>query len=54
VAKDFSGIRINDRLSLMKLRYDVDLRIEPHPFLPQDFKDDPFAFEIRKTGIRLI
>jgi len=37
---------------LMRLRRQVDLRIEPHPIMEQDFKStNPFAFEIEKTGI---
>lgn len=54
ISDDFSGDVFVDRLALMKLRHDVDVRIEPHPFLTEDFNDDdPFAFEIIRTGIRL-
>ena len=39
---------------LMKLRRNIDLRIEPHPFSEKDFtSDNPFAHEILKTGIAL-
>ncbi len=40
---------------LMKLRRRIDLRIEPHPIKEQDFNSsNPFAFEIRNTGIEII
>jgi len=39
---------------LMRLRRKVDLRIEPHPIMEQDFNSsNPFAFEIEKTGIKI-
>jgi predicted nucleotidyltransferase len=45
-----------NRFLLWKLRRDVDLRIEPHGFTPEDFKDncDPMVYEIKKTGIRIV
>lgn len=40
---------------LMKLRRKIDLRIEPHPINEQDFNSsDPFAFEIKNTGIEIV
>ncbi len=40
------------QIELMKLRREIDLRIEVHPFSPLDFTDDnPLAFEIKRTGI---
>lgn len=55
VSDDFSGDIINDRLILMKLRRNIDTRIEPHPFLLKDFNlNNPFVSEIVKTGIRII
>ena len=53
VSNKFRGIRFQDRslLTSLLIRY-VDL--EPHPFNPDDFTDSqPFAREIRKTGIRI-
>jgi uncharacterized protein len=39
---------------LMRLRRNVDLRIEPHPIMEQDFNSsNPFAWEIEKTGIKI-
>ncbi len=40
---------------LMKLRRNIDLRIEPHPIKEQDFNSsNPFAFEIKNTGIEIV
>jgi hypothetical protein len=38
----------------MHLAAQIDDRIEPHPFTPQDFNaSDPLTSEIRKTGVRM-
>ncbi|MCL2194601.1 MAG: nucleotidyltransferase domain-containing protein [Oscillospiraceae bacterium] len=55
VAQDFSGDRVEDTLRLMKMRRNIDLRIEPHAFLPNDFhQGNPFAAEIMQHGIRIV
>lgn len=55
ISDDFSGKIINDQWLLMKLRRKVDLRIEPHPFLSDEWnKKNPFAKEIIETGIRVV
>ena len=55
VSEDFIGDPVDDRVKLMKLRWDIDLRIEPHPFLPEDWnEDDPFVLEIKKNGEKII
>jgi predicted nucleotidyltransferase len=43
------------RFSLWRLRRDIDLRIEPHGFTPEDWADDanPMSYEIKKTGLRV-
>ena len=39
---------------LMRLRRNIDLRIEPHPINEKDFnQNNPFAFEIQTTGIEI-
>jgi uncharacterized protein len=39
---------------LMRLRRNIDLRIEPHPIREQDFNSsNPFAWEIERTGIKV-
>lgn len=47
--------RNKKRFLLWDLRMDIDTRIEPHGFTRQEFKNsaDPFAYEIKKTGIRI-
>jgi len=44
-----------NRAMLRNICMDVDIRIEPHGFTEEDFKDnsDPLAYEIRKTGIKV-
>lgn len=54
ISPDFTGDKIEDRLRLMKYRWNIDLRIEPMPFKPEDFvPDDPFVREIIETGIEI-
>jgi predicted nucleotidyltransferase len=45
-----------NRSLLSRMRLGVDTRLEPHGFTEDDFKNnsDPLAYEIRKTGIRII
>ena len=41
-------------VQLMKLRRDVDMRIEPHPFAKSDFDEtNPYIKEIIETGERI-
>lgn len=43
-----------NQMLLMRLRRNIDLRIEPHPIYEKDFtSDNPFAYEIQRTGIVL-
>ena len=43
------------RFALWRFRRDVDLRIEPHGFSPEDWENDadPMVYEIKKTGERI-
>jgi len=42
------------QMQLMRLRRNIDLRIEPHPIWDKDFNmQNPFAYEIQQTGIEL-
>lgn len=56
VSGSLSGDIFDDRVMLMKIRRDIDLRIEPHPFLPEEWNDDtnPFVNEIKKYGEKII
>jgi hypothetical protein len=41
-------------MQLMRLRRNIDLRIEPHPIGEADFNStNPFAWEVKNTGIEI-
>jgi len=43
------------QMDLMRIRRNIDLRIEPHPICEKDFNSsNPFANEIQNTGIEII
>lgn len=47
----FTGDRFEDRRKIVPLRRNIDSRIEPIPFRPEDFYNGGnFANEIKKTG----
>jgi predicted nucleotidyltransferase len=53
VVKNVSDI-IDTQIDMMKMRRKVDIRIEPHPFLINDFnKQNPVVNEIIKSGIQI-
>jgi len=55
VSPKLSGNILDDQLRLMCLTWDVDVRIEPHPFRPEDFTpDNPWVAEILRTGIKIV
>ena len=50
VLKDYDNL-INIQLDLMKLRRNIDLRIEPHPIRERDYNNgSPLVNEIKKHG----
>jgi len=55
ISPDFSNDRQGERVRLMSLSQQIDLAIEPHPFLLTDFNDPyyPLAREVKKTGIKV-
>ena len=54
VSPDFTGDRFEDRRKIVPLRRNIDNRIEPLPFRPEDFYDGGMLVEeIKKTGMRL-
>lgn len=54
VSPDFSGNRYFDSLKIVRLRRNIDTRIEPVTYKPEDFNDDdPLAAEILKNGIEI-
>jgi predicted nucleotidyltransferase len=43
------------QMQLLRLRRNIDLRIEPHPIKEKDFSGtNPFAVEIIRSGIKLV
>jgi predicted nucleotidyltransferase len=55
VSPDFSADLFQERVALMLLAAQIDERIEPHPFTPQDFNaNDPLVSEIQRTGVRVV
>ena len=55
VADEFSGDKVKDILTLMKIRREIDNRIEPHPFRSDDFDvSNSFVKDIVSTGIRIM
>ena len=51
----FIGDSFDFTLLLMKIARNIDFNIEPHPYIADEFnKDNPFAAEIIKTGIRVL
>jgi len=45
---------IDTQIEMMKLRRKIDLRIEPHPFMIDDFnQSNPVVNEIIKFGIQI-
>jgi len=46
--------RFDMQIQLMLIASEIDSRIEPHPFLHDEFNSDfPFPVEIKKTGIEI-
>ena len=47
--------KFDDTVKLMNLRWNIDLRIEPHPIKTEEFRENetPFIDEVLKTGIEL-
>ncbi|MDP3112708.1 MAG: nucleotidyltransferase domain-containing protein [Thermodesulfovibrionales bacterium] len=52
ISHGFTYDRFEERIRLMKIASDIDLRIEPVPFRPDTFADeDPLVWEIKKEGV---
>jgi len=55
VSPDFAGDLFAARVWLLRLAAEIDDRIEPAPFTPEDFNtSDPLVHEIQCTGVRLV
>ena len=54
ILSDFDNI-LDIRLELMRIRRDIDSRIEPHPIRVGDFNgSNPLAYEIMRHGLRIL
>jgi predicted nucleotidyltransferase len=54
VSSDFSDNLFRTRVVLLHLAAQVDDRIEPAPFTPEDFTPtNPLVSEIQRTGVRI-
>jgi len=53
VSPQFGRDDMAESVKLKIISVPVDIRIEPHPYSVKDFQveEDPFAYEIRKTGV---
>ena len=55
VSPAFMPDLFQERVMLLRLAAQVDDRIEPTPFRPQDFiSSDPLVSQICRTGVRLV
>lgn len=55
VSPDFTADLFQERLALMRFAVQIDDRIEPRLFRPDDFTiNDPLVSEIQRTGVRLV
>ncbi len=51
ISRDFQGMRFSDWKRIAPLTENIDVRIEPMPYRPEDFTDsDPLAVEVMATG----
>jgi len=54
LTKEFIGDSFDFKFILMKIAREIDLNIEPHPYLIAEFKkDNPMTSEVIKTGVRV-
>ncbi len=53
VSSSFGKNRFNDNVTLGKLTWGIDTRIEPIAFTPKEFEEQFFAQEIKLKGIEI-
>lgn len=55
ITDDFNNDIFDEELNLKKLRWEIDLRIEPHLIRIEDYKNvtTPFIQEVIDTGIKV-
>ncbi|MBF0472333.1 MAG: nucleotidyltransferase domain-containing protein [Nitrospirae bacterium] len=55
ITKEFVGDDLDFRFLLTKIGHNIDIDIEPHPFLINEFNEDnPLAAEILRNGERIV
>ncbi len=55
ISEAFTGDRFEDRRRIVPLRRNIDSRIEPIPFKPEDFNDGGIlAEEIKEIGVAIL
>ncbi|MBI4572310.1 MAG: nucleotidyltransferase domain-containing protein [candidate division NC10 bacterium] len=55
ISPDFQGDLFQERVMLLRLAAEVDDRIEPTPFTPDNFTPaNPLAYEISRSGVRVV
>ncbi|NLA12148.1 MAG: nucleotidyltransferase domain-containing protein [Firmicutes bacterium] len=55
VGDDFVGDPVEDTMVLMRIRRNIDNRIEPRPFKTSDFNEsNPISKEIMETGVLIM
>jgi len=55
VSPDFSVDLFQEQLNLLRLAAQIDDRIEPRPFRPDDFNTtEPLVSEIKRTGVPVV
>ena len=54
ISSTISDDRLEERIRFTIISSDIDSRLEPVPFRPDNFVDeDPLLWEIKKEGIRI-
>ena len=55
ITDDIKTDRFDEEINLMQLRWDIDLRIEPHIISISDYENNetPFVVEVKNTGIKV-
>ena len=55
ITDDLKKDKFNEEINLMQLRWDIDLRIEPHIISVSEYENDetPFVVEVKNTGIKV-
>ncbi len=55
ITDDIKTNRFDEEVNLMQLRWDIDLRIEPHIISVAVYENDetPFVVEVKNTGIKV-